>query len=418
MTNELVYWIWLSLHTGAGSELGSYLLRHFPTPRAVYDATEEELRRLDGIDDAIVSVLSDRDLSLSQRILEYCERVNVGIMTLDSALYPDRLRAIHAKPILLYYRGRVPKIDDNVMIACVGTRDCSDAGRANAKKLGHELAVGGAIVVSGMARGIDSAAQEAALEAGGHTIAVLGCGIDRAYPRHHKRLSDEIAEYGAVITEYAPGTPPNHHNFPARNRLISALSEAVLVIQGGETSGALITARYALLQGKSLFAVPGNIDHPEAAGPNLLLRAGARVALCAEDILSHFRFLYREHIGVSLPDEAMQYSAVTPEKLRAHGVRPVGEESTKKAKRVAKEKEEEVVETTTQMPVSLLAEAVESLDARQREIYALLPETPFTVDHLVAAGIPAGESVAAMTLFEILGIVSARPGGTYQKAEA
>ena len=157
MTNELVYWIWLSLHAGAGSELGSYLLRHFPTPRAVYDATEEELRRLDGIDDAIVSVLSDRDLSLSERILEYCERVNVGIITLDSALYPDRLRAIHAKPILLYYRGRVPKIDDNVMIACVGTRDCSDAGRANAKKLGHELAVGGAIVVSGMARGIDSA---------------------------------------------------------------------------------------------------------------------------------------------------------------------------------------------------------------------------------------------------------------------
>ena len=131
---DLVYWIWLSLRCGAGSELGSYLLRHFNTPKEIYEADRLTLQSIDGINEDILAALLDRDLSLSYRILEYCERVNVGIMTAASPVYPDRLRNIHAKPLLLYYRGRIPDIDDNVLIACVGTRKCSAAGIEEARR--------------------------------------------------------------------------------------------------------------------------------------------------------------------------------------------------------------------------------------------------------------------------------------------
>ena len=151
---HLVYWIWLSLRCGAGSELGSYLLKHFSSPKEIFEADESALRAVDGVDDDIAAALLDRDLSLSRRILEYCERVNVGIMTCESAVYPERLRSIHAKPLLLYYRGRVPDIDDNVLIACVGTRKCSEHGASAARRLGEDLARAGAVVVSGMALGL------------------------------------------------------------------------------------------------------------------------------------------------------------------------------------------------------------------------------------------------------------------------
>jgi len=175
--DHLLYWIWLSLRCGAGSELGSYLLKFFPTPKDIYDADEASLRAVDGVDDNIAAALMDRDLSLPERILRYCERVNVGIMTCAGGIYPERLRKIHAKPLVLYYRGRVPDIDDNVCIACVGTRKCSEHGARAAYALGAELAEAGAVTVSGMALGIDSYAQRGTLSAGGHTIAVRRCNI-------------------------------------------------------------------------------------------------------------------------------------------------------------------------------------------------------------------------------------------------
>lgn len=419
MTNELVYWIWLSLHTGAGSELGSYLLRHFPTPRAVYEATESELRALDGIDDSIVSVLADRDLSLSERILDYCERVNVGIMTLDSALYPDRLRAIHAKPILLYYRGRVPKIDDNVMIACVGTRNCSDVGRANAKKLGHELAVGGAIVVSGMARGIDSAAQEAALEAGGHTIAVLGCGIDRVYPPENKELMRRIAEKGTILTEYAPGTEPAGKNFPIRNRIISGLCQATVVVEADEYSGSLITARHAISQGREVFAFPGNAGDPHFSGTNMLIKEGAKLVTAAYDILAEYEMLYPHRIfteNISL-DRTKHYRSRYPKdekkeqkpthdvmerfmrgKIRQTEEKPIPE-APKKEKRTP---DFSHLGDTEQKILSCIDDTIpaEEIARRLKEKYGV------TVD--------MGTLLGMLTMFELDGLLAALPGGSFR----
>ena len=215
--NPLVYWVWLSLRCGAGSELGTYLLNHFKSPQEIYEADEETLRSVEGIDGNILEALLDRDLTYSTQIVEYCERVNVGIMTMHSPIYPERLRSIHAKPIVLYYRGKIPDIDDNVLIACVGMRKCSELGKQTAYQLGKDLAHAGAIVVSGMALGIDAATMKGAIDAGGHTIAVLGCGIDRAYPPENKDLMETIAKTGTVITEFAPGTF-RHYGICSRHR--------------------------------------------------------------------------------------------------------------------------------------------------------------------------------------------------------
>ncbi len=290
--NHLVYWIWLSLRCGAGNELGSYLLKHFSTPQNIYEAREEELLALDGITTEIVSALSDRDLTRAQKIAEYCERVNVGILTLDSPNYPNRLRGIYAKPILLYYRGKLPNIDDHVLIACVGKRKCSPAGAQTAYKLGMELVHGGAIVVSGMASGIDSAAQKGAISAGGHTIAVLGCGIDRVYPPENKELMEKIAATGTLITEYAPGTDPLGRNFPIRNRIISGLCQGTVVVEADQRSGSLITAKNALKQGRDIFAFPGKANDLNYTGTNMLIQNGASLVTCARDILLDYEPLY------------------------------------------------------------------------------------------------------------------------------
>ena len=425
MNTELVYWIWLSLHTGVGSEFGSYLLRHFSSPRAVFEATEEELYALDGMNDALVSLLLDHDLSLSERILEYCERVNVGIMTLDSAIYPERLRAIHAKPLILYYRGRVPNIDDNVMIACVGTRTCTEQGREIAHKLGKELAQGGAIVVSGMAKGIDAAAHEGALEAGGHTIAVLGCGIDRVYPYEHKDLMRRIAEKGTVITEFAPGTEPVGKNFPIRNRIISGLCQGTVVVEADGISGSLITARDAIKQGRDVYAFPGAANDSRFAGTNALIKEGATLVTEAYDILAEYEMLYPHRIfteNISLArtkhyrkNYPKSETEKTPsEKNFSRGpIRKASEKTTENPLEKLEEKQIEIPRTkslpnvshlgeTAQKIVSCITDSIpaEEIARRLREKYSLNTDT--------------GELLGILTMLELEGVLEALPGGSFR----
>lgn len=424
---KLEAWIALSLALGSRSARLKPLLEHFGTPERIFAATEQELRAvLPNLGAGALSALKyEKHEREVRRILQYCSRAGVAVLTPDQEQYPSALFAISEPPPVLYCLGKLPTPGKQPFVGVVGTRKMDAYGERAAYKLSFELAAAGAVVVSGLADGIDGVAAAAALDAGMPTIGVLGCGIDRVYPKHHKHLFSEVAEFGAVITEFAPGTPPNGRNFPIRNRIISALSEAVVVVEGDPISGALITARYALLQGKALFAVPGDVDCLRSKGCNLLLRAGANIALSAEDILAHFRFLYRDTMKLAPPDEAMQYVGVTPEKLRAHGVRTVSnkearvKENTAK-QRVGRKSREEKVEALSAKEGELhesapSPEALHTLSPAERGMYESLPETPFTIDFLVGAGIAAKDAVAAMTLFEILGIVSSMPGGTYQK---
>jgi DNA protecting protein DprA len=382
----------------------------------VFEAEESALRAvLPEVGDGLISKLKrGGDNAEARRVLSYCEKTGVTVLTPESREYPTCLWAIDEPPAALYCRGRLPLPSGVPFVGVVGKRETDTYGEEVTYRLSFELASAGAVIVSGMAEGVDGVAATAAIEAGGFTVAVLGTGIDRVYPRHHKRLFSEIAEYGLVVTEFAPGTPPNARNFPIRNRLISALSEAVVVTEADGNSGALITARYALLQGKSLYAVPGDITRARSEGCNLLLRGGAGMALSAEDVLSHFRFLYRENMKV--PAEAIQYTGVTEQILRAHGVKPAEQE-----KKPTKEKPEgkgKAKETDEQLAAEnrhMIEAALSRLNERERTLYTALPDTPFTVDVLVSPELSAGGAIAAMTLLEMYGLVSSRPGGVYVK---
>jgi DNA processing protein len=422
--NHLVYWIWLSLRCGAGSELGSYLLKHFETPKDIYEATKEELLAIKGINESIACALMDRSLVYPQKIVEYCERVNVGILTLESANYPNRLRDIYAKPIVLYYKGKLPDIDNNVLIACVGMRKCSESGAQNAYRLGKELANAGAIVVSGMASGIDTAAQSGVLAAGGHTIAVLGCGIDQVYPPQNGKLMNQIAETGTLITEYAPGTAPLGRNFPIRNRIISGLSQGTVVVEANYKSGSLITADYAQRQGRDIFAFPGSPESDCAKGTNALIRKGAKLVVCAEDILEEYELLYPDRIfteHIPMHDHKRKREASEAPALETVAPPTI---PRKKEKTVSVKKENlnaEPKKAPESIPSPEQTKSADACtDATGREILSVV-RGEMSVDEIAAAvsaklgrTLDIGELLGTLTLLELDGFLCALPGGKYR----
>lgn len=435
--NHLVYWVWLSLRCGVASELGSYLLKHFSSPREVYGATEKELLAIKGITKDIVSALMDHSLVLPQKIVEYCERVNVGILTLDSANYPERLRSIYAKPILLYYKGKLPDIDKNVLIACVGMRKCSEGGARNAYRLGMDLAAAGAIVVSGMADGIDSASQRGALAAGGHTIAVLGCGIDRVYPPKNANLMKQIAENGTLITEYAPGTPPIGKNFPMRNRIISGLSQGTVVVEADSRSGSLITAHYAEKQGRDLFAFPGTPGTAHANGTNALIRKGAKLVVRAEDILEEYELLYPDRIfveNIALRkyrhsesfEEFMERENVDLPKEEAPVFKRDADSPKEEKKQIPKTKSEERSLPKREQKIAVKEESMQNVssceNADYREILSVIngdmsaEEMAALLSDKKGKNYEIGELLAHLTMMELEGLILAIPGGKYRLA--
>ncbi len=278
------HWVAFSHVPGVGPARMAALLNHFGSVAAAWHAPERELRQI--LDrrslESLLGVRSALDLDATlARISDLGARV---IIRHDSA-YPKRLRTIPYAPFVLYVLGDAGLLETRG-VAVVGTRRASEYGRLAARKLAGDLAAAGVTIVSGLALGIDSVAHGAALDAGGNTTAVLGCGLDVAYPGRNRSLRARIARHGALVSEYPLGTQPEAGNFPARNRIISGLSLATVVVEAGVKSGALITARYALDQGRDVFAVPGSIFQPGCAGANALLGAGAGVALSADDVLT------------------------------------------------------------------------------------------------------------------------------------
>ena len=284
----LKYWIWLAEKRGVRRQTKLALTQRFETPEELYYAETDEVLLTEGITREEAAALEDKDLRRAEEILEVCERQDYRILTIADAAYPRRLRNIFDPPILLYCRGRLPLMDEEAAIAVVGTRSYTPYGALCAGKLGGQLAAGGAVIVTGLAYGIDSLAARAALRNGGRVLGVLGCGLDVVYPRGSEELYEDVAAAGALITEYAPGTLPLSGNFPVRNRILSGLSVAVLVVEAPERSGALITAGTALEQGREVFAVPGPIDAPGSVGCNRLLRDGAGLVSDGWDLLREY----------------------------------------------------------------------------------------------------------------------------------
>ena len=288
----LKYWVWLATLPGLGHRTRLQLLEHFDSPEDIYYADEGELLLTPDITKAQAALLADKSLERTEQVLADCARDGQFILTMGDSLYPNRLRTIFDPPILLYGKGALPMFDDEVAVTVVGTRSCTPYGVRAASQLGYELSKQGALLVSGMAKGIDGEALKGALRAGGFTVAVLGGGADVIYPAENRRLYQDIAATGVILSEYPPGTVPKADHFPVRNRLLSALSLATVVVEAPEKSGALITATTALEQGREVFAVPGPFDAPMSRGTNALIREGAGLVCEAWDVLSFYESRY------------------------------------------------------------------------------------------------------------------------------
>ncbi len=282
--SDLRYWIGFNIVRGIGPKRLRALLSYFGDVERAWNAPADELRRA-GLDRrSLQNLLAARSSVDLDEQLRRVERAAVRVLTWESDEYPPLLREISEPPPVLYVRGAFTAADAWA-IAVVGTRRASVYGKEVTRRLTSALARSGITIVSGLARGIDGVAHRAALDAGGRTIAVLGCGIDHIYPPEHRSLAREIAARGVLVSDYPLGTPPEGRNFPPRNRIISGLSLGVLVTEAGRRSGALITADFAADQGRDVFAVPGSILAHGSVGTNNLIRDGAKPVLKPEDIL-------------------------------------------------------------------------------------------------------------------------------------
>lgn len=292
MLEKNKYEIWLSAIEGVGARKYRDLCEYFGNAQNVYEnANASMLTKVYGISDRIASSIIEAvaDGSLESN-LEKLYKKEVSVYVVGGEDYPRILDGIADSPPVIYARGCMNLADMDRSIGIVGTRRCTRYGRRTAEQLAEQLAEEAVVVISGMARGIDTHAHIGALNGGGFTIAVLGCGVDVVYPPENRRLYEQIIESGAIVSEFFPGMQPVGANFPARNRIISSLSRGVLVVESAAKGGALITVEFALEQGKDVFAVPGNIDSPSSEGCNRLIRNGAIPVTCCGDILSEYNW--------------------------------------------------------------------------------------------------------------------------------
>ncbi|MBQ7986186.1 MAG: DNA-processing protein DprA [Clostridia bacterium] len=381
MENNLLYWVWLTDICGVYNNDINALLEQFDTVDEIYKETDYS--GILNVKPTTIKKLRDKSLKKAEKIKESCDKIGAEIITFDDVRYPDSLRTISDPPYVLYMRGEIMKWDRILGIGVVGTRSCSDYGHKVVDYIVKDLAMCGATIISGMASGIDGLSARAALDAGNKTVAVLGTAIDNPYPWEHRRLMQEIIDNGTVISEYPPGAKTKPTSFPWRNRIISGLSKGVLVIEAPEKSGALITANYALEQGKDVFAVPGNIFKKESAGANRLLSSGAKAVGSAEDILSEYVYEI-ERLKIKKPTVVSKIFA-KPEK--------VGNE----------------------IKLSIDDKRFSGLSDSDKKIIALLIEENMHIDDIARKSeIPAGELTTKLAMLEFSGHIQKIPGNNYK----
>lgn len=453
-----VYWIWLSLKLNNQNSVFQELLDHFDnSPYEIYKASEDDFCNISFLNEFQKKVLLDKSLDEAMSIYSYCRWNKVGIITYGDGIYPESLKSMKKPPILLYYMGNMPNLNNKLCVSVVGTRKMTEYGMRSCYKIAYELASAGAVVISGMALGIDSVAHAGAIGGRGTTVAVLGCGIDVIYPKQHRKLRKYICQNGAVITAYHPATPAYKNHFPERNAIISALSEGTLIVEAPINSGALITADCAAEQSRTVYALPGSIEEPMSEGPNHLIKNGAVAITSARDILQYY---FENHsrqvdpvklrqgelssefdndilkeLGISTECHGLG-SRGTPEALlkklnneinnnaeqnsdyySVPKMKRINEEkedqNTKKSKKSvnkSEEKEEAQIKKPKEVDESVLA----SLTEEQRRIFNDLPcDKPVSVDYIAKGGYSIGILMASLTVLEIKGLISSLPGGMY-----
>ena len=382
----LKYWIALRAVEEVGCVGFRALLAAFSSPRAVFSVPLRSLRTVPGIGPKTADhIRSFSDWKMAEREVILAARHEVSVVTCEDPLYPRNLLNIYDYPPFLYVKGSL--VSDEVCVAIVGSRLASVYGRYVTEKISRELALKGLTVVSGLARGIDAAAHRGALAGKGRTVAVLGCGLDVIYPPENEELAQAVAADGALVTEFPFGTPPNAPNFPSRNRIISGLSLGVVVVEAGEKSGSLITARIAAEQGRSVFAVPGAIESAGSRGTNRLIKQGAKLIENVEDILEEI-----------LPQAAI------PSALPQSPSRPLPPDE--------KGPDPDPTDPVRQQKIGGLGDP-------ERKLLLLIPHDPVGVDQLItASGMTAQEVLNCLLVLELGGFIRQLPGKMFIRKES
>ena len=380
---EELYWLALKLIPGLGTRNSGKLLDRFRTPQAIFRASRTELEMAGAsgaVAQSIASGCTFEDAAAQHEKMAAC---GATLVTLGDALYPKPLREIFDPPVLLFARGRLELLE-TLMLGVVGTRRPTPYGVAVSERLSADLSHAGLTIVSGMARGIDTAAHKGTLSVGGNTVAVLGCGVDIVYPSENRKLAAEIAAKGLMLSEFPMGATAFPQNFPIRNRIISGMSVGVLVVEGAQYSGSAITAKLAMDQGREVFAVPGNITSKLSWGPNLLIKQGARLVQDWNDVVSELPVESRRH----LIDRARQ-------RILEEG----GATSGPAAASVQDDPQSELGQTARKALEALQVDATIHLD----DLLEKLPD------------ISASELIAALFELEMMGLVKQLPGKNFVK---
>lgn len=404
--SALKYWLWLVERQGLGPAGVVTVLDHFVTAERAYYASRAEYERLPLRSNQIADV-ADKSLDRAERILESCQRLGVGIITMQDACYPQRLRVLADPPSVLYCRGRSFLYDEEVGIAVVGARACTPYGELWAGRFGMELTAAGALVVSGMAEGVDSCALRGALRAGGPVVSVLAGGVDMPFPPENRALHEDVATVGALISEYPPGTPHRGHHFLRRNRILSGLCLGVLAVECRPFGGTMNTVNHALDQGRDVFALPGALGAPMSEGPNRLIQQGAKLVTCTGDILEEYQEQYPGKLNreAPLPPDVVQARL---ESLARERTERAAHRAEQKAKPEKPEKQPESGPTRTLVP---RREQKRRFTDDQLMLLAAMGTQVRSADQLVElTQIPTKRVLSALTMLQIQGDIEERPG--------
>ena len=380
-TTDCVYWIWFQLVFGIGTRRAELFMNYFDDPKQIFDGIKQKNR--------VAGMLEEKELAGADAAFLHAEdlkrrtlKKGVDIITPEHDAYPALLSQIYSKPAVLYVKGDLSCLEGSLAIAMVGSRKYSEYGREASAWIAKGLAKGGAVVVSGLAHGVDTECHMSALRAGGKSIGILGCGIDVDYPKGNADVKRLMCENGAVVAEYPLGTEPKAMNFPVRNRIVSGMCHGVVVVEADLSSGSLLTANHALEQGRDIFAVPGSIFSDRERGTHRLIRDGAKLTEHAQDIFDEYEYLglwknireaYPENTAPVLRDDVPQ----KPKKPAAKGRQNLPEE----------------------------------LSGDAKTVYGILTEETVTVDAITEySGLDVSKVLAAVTELEIYGLAIGHPG--------
>lgn len=396
---EKLYWVWLQTALGCGNAAADFIVKQELSPKQLYNSSEEELCTLNCLTPGLVKKLKQTSLARAEKIIRQCEALEIWLMTPDDLDYPQRLKNIYQVPLVLYGLGRRDVLSKDLLITMVGSRRATVVGTQSAYDLAQDLVQYGFGVVSGMALGIDSCCHQGALDMGGDTIGVAGCGLNYDYPNGNQALRRRIASEGAIISEYPPGEKPLPNHFPVRNRIVSGLSLGTVVVEASAKSGTLITANLALDQGRDVFALPTDIYNSNGQGNLRLIGQGATVVLSAETIVEEYSALYGDRMSKTIESRL---------NLRKQGKQQEKPEKTAVPSTKTNTKEKE---TPKQQEREKETAVPEGLSPVEQKILACLGEKTLHIEEICErCGMDMQETLVILSELEIDGLIRAYPG--------